>query len=180
MSRASLPRILSASTIGISVAVPHLRLPHVLASAVGTLNQGAPGWLVLGLGIGFTAALTTGNKADSWATVREYVRVCRSLLAGQETQVVIKGEPRTIRHRHADHGYVNVVDPVPIYVSAVGTKGLRVTTEVSDGLYAMSAGQRPEPLAVAEMVSSVRRHANGWSTTFVLHAPYNDGGQRCG
>jgi hypothetical protein len=35
-------------------------------------------------------------------------------------------------------------------------------------------------LAVAEMVSSVRRHANGWSTTFVLHAPYDDGGQRRG
>ena len=82
--------------ISISVAVPFLRLPHVLASAVGTLNEAAPGRVMLGFGTGFTAALTTGSPADSWATVRETIRICRGILANEETEAVIEGEPRTI------------------------------------------------------------------------------------
>jgi 5,10-methylenetetrahydromethanopterin reductase len=145
--------------ISISVAVPFLRLPHVLASAVGTLNQAAPGRVSLGFGTGFTAALTTGSPIDSWATVRETIRICRGILGDHETEAVIKGERRTIKHLHADLGHINVNDPVPISISAAGPKGLRVVGEVADGFFTMSAGQRATPSSVASTIAIVQAHA---------------------
>lgn len=145
--------------ISISVAVPFLRLPHVLASAVGTLNEAAPGRVMLGFGTGFTAALTTGSPADSWATVRETIRICRGILADEETEAVIKGEPRTIKHLHADLGHINVHDPVPICISAAGPKGLRVVAEVADGFFTMSAGQRATQASVSQTIEIVQAHA---------------------
>lgn len=145
--------------ISISVAVPFLRLPHVLASAVGTLNEAAPGRVTLGFGTGFTAALTTGSPADSWATVRETIRICRGILADEETEAVIKGERRTIKHLHADLGHINTRDRVPICISAAGPKGLRVAAEVADGFFTMSAGERATPVSVSRTIDVVQARA---------------------
>jgi 5,10-methylenetetrahydromethanopterin reductase len=138
--------------IGISVAVPHLRLPHVLAAGMGTLSAMAPGRVQLALGTGFTAALTTGSKADTWATVADVVGVCRGILHDELTEAPVKGGRRLVKHLHADHGFINTRDEVPIHISAAGPKGLRVTAELADGFYTMSAGQRPVPAQVAETV----------------------------
>ena len=145
--------------ISISVAVPFLRLPHVLASGVGTLSQAAPGRVSLGFGTGFTAALTTGVSADSWATVRETIRIVRGILADEETEATIKGEQRTIKHLHADLGHINVHDFVPIAISAAGPKGLRVVGEVADGFFTMSAGQRATPATVSPTIDVVQERA---------------------
>jgi 5,10-methylenetetrahydromethanopterin reductase len=146
-------------TIAISVAIPFLRLPHVLATSVGTLNQIAPGRIVLGFGTGYTAALTTGSRPDSWATVREHIRVCQDLLAGGETQVVVKGETRTICHLHPERGFVNVTDPVPVYVSATGSKGLAVAAEVADGIYTLTGARRLTADELAPRIADFRRRA---------------------
>jgi alkanesulfonate monooxygenase SsuD/methylene tetrahydromethanopterin reductase-like flavin-dependent oxidoreductase (luciferase family) len=145
--------------IGISVAIPYLRLPHVLATAATTLNEIAPGRITLGLGTGYTAAQTTGSKPDTWATMREHIEVCRSLMAGEETEALIKGERRTIRHLHPDLGYVNVKDPIPIYLSAVGPKGRRITAELADGLYTIIGGRRATGKELAPIISEFRRDA---------------------
>ncbi|GAB3200992.1 hypothetical protein GCM10027062_21860 [Nocardioides hungaricus] len=141
--------------IGISVAVPHLRLPHVLAAGVGTLNAMAPGRVQLALGTGFTAALTTGSTADTWATVADAVRVCRGILGDELTEAPVKGGRRWVKHLHADRGFINTHDEVPIYISAAGPKGMRVTAELADGFYTMSAGQRPVPEELAATVGAI-------------------------
>lgn len=133
----------SRTKVALSVAVPSLRLPHVLASGVGTLNRFAPGRVQLGLGTGYTAAQTTDTKADTWASVADCVRICRGILANEVTDVEIKGQVRGVRHLHADLGYINVDDPVSICISAAGPKGTGVAADLADGFYAMSAGQRP-------------------------------------
>ena len=141
--------------IGISVAVPYLRLAHVLASGVGTLNQMAPGRVQLALGTGFTAALTTGSKAETWATVADVARVCRGILADELTEATVKGERRLVKHLHSDLGFINTRDLVPIHISAAGPKGMRTTAELADGFYTMSAGRRPDPAEVADTVGTI-------------------------
>ena len=133
----------SRAKVALSVAVPSLRLPHVLASGMGTLNQFAPGRVQLGLGTGYTAAQTTDTKADTWATVADTVRICRGILSNEVTDVTIKAQVRGVRHLHADLDYINVNDPVPICISAAGPKGMGIAADMADGFYAMSAGQRP-------------------------------------
>jgi 5,10-methylenetetrahydromethanopterin reductase len=130
------------ANVALSVAVPFLRLPHVLASGVGTLNRFAPGRVQLGLGTGYTAAQSIDVPADSWATVIDTIRICRGILADRVTEVQVKDRTRGVRHLHSDLGYINVDDPVSIHVSAAGPKGMRVAAEHADGFYAMTAGQR--------------------------------------
>jgi 5,10-methylenetetrahydromethanopterin reductase len=142
--------------VAISVAIPYLRLPHVLATAVGTLNQIAPGRIALGFGTGYTGAQTTGSKPDTWSTVREQVRVCRALLDGEEVETQIKGESRTIVHLHPDKGFVNFSDRVPIFISALGPKGRRVSAEIGDELMTICGGRRAEAAAVEPDVSDFR------------------------
>lgn len=134
--------------IAIAVAIPYLRLPHTLATAVGTLNELAPGRVALGFGTGYTGAQTTGSRPDTWATVREHARVCRALLDGEEVEARIKGEPRTIVHLHPDKGFVNLEDRVPIFISALGPKGRAVTAEIGDELMTIRGGRRADAAAV--------------------------------
>lgn len=134
--------------VAIAVAIPYLRLPHALATAAGTLNQIAPGRIALGFGTGYTGAQTTGSKPDTWSMIREQVRVCRALLAGEEVEAQIKGAPRTIAHLHPDSGFVDVEHPVPIFISALGPKGRRVTAEIADELMTICGGRRATAAAV--------------------------------
>jgi 5,10-methylenetetrahydromethanopterin reductase len=142
----------------LGVAITRLRLPHVLATAIGTLNLLAPGRVVLGFGTGYTGALTLGLEPSPWREVMDHVEVCRALLAGREADMLVEGRRRRIRHLHPDLGYVNVADPVPIYVSANGPKGIAVAADVSDGLITITAGERPTPV-VAERVRRFQSRA---------------------
>jgi 5,10-methylenetetrahydromethanopterin reductase len=138
--------------IAIAVAIPYLRLPHALATAAGTLNQIAPGRIALGFGTGYTGAQTTGSKPDTWATVREHVRVCRALLDGEEVEIEVKGNRRLVKHLHPDKEFVNLSDRVPIFISALGPKGRQVTAEVADGLVTICGGNRANAAAVEPAV----------------------------
>ncbi|HKA55768.1 MAG TPA: LLM class flavin-dependent oxidoreductase [Candidatus Binatia bacterium] len=115
------------------VAIPSNRTAPVTAHSIATINQLAPGRTVLGIGTGFTGRNTMGLPPVPLGTVREYVRMCRALLRGEE---VLYGEgtrERWIRFLHPNHGYINLKDPVPIHLAANGPKALELTGEVADG-----------------------------------------------
>lgn len=143
--------------LAIDVAIPYLRLPHALATAVGTLNQVAPGRIQLGFGTGYTGAQTTGSRPDTLATIREHVRVCRALLAGEEVEAEIKGHPRRIVHLHPERGFVNMDGQVPIFISALGPKGRELTAEVADGLMTICGGKRANAQAVGPEIRDFER-----------------------
>jgi len=143
----------------ISVAIPYLRLPHVLATAVGTLNQIAPGRINLGFGTGYTGAQTTGSKPDTWKTIQEHVHVVRGLLSGEEVVTTIKGEERLIKHLHPERGYVNFEDPVPIWISATGSKGMAITAEIADGLITLAGARRATAAEFAPRIAEFREIA---------------------
>jgi alkanesulfonate monooxygenase SsuD/methylene tetrahydromethanopterin reductase-like flavin-dependent oxidoreductase (luciferase family) len=65
---------------------------------------------------------------------REYLRVVRTLLQGEEVEFTLNGVTRTTRFLHLDRGFINLHDPIPIYVAANGPLALRTAGEFGDGL----------------------------------------------
>ena len=119
--------------LALGVAVPRLRSAPVTAAALGTLNLMAPGRMILGLGSGFTARYVLGHPPVRMAEFREYIETCRALLRGEEAWYSEGGPAKPVRFLHPDRGYLNLKDPVPIYVSAFGPKSQKICGELADG-----------------------------------------------
>ena len=163
-------QVTKSMDLGLGVAIPHLRMPHVLGTAIGTLNVLAPGRILLGFGTGFTGALSIGARPTSWEMLADHLRVVRGWMAGDEVQMTVAGVQRPVRHMHPDRGYINTVNEVPIYVSAVGPKGLAIAGELADGLFTLSVDRRPNPDLLAESIAQARSgaQARGVSMPAVL------------
>lgn len=115
------------------VAIPGNRIAPVTAHSIATINQLAPGRVILGLSTGFTGRNTMGLPPIPLGTLREHVEMCRSLLAGEEVLYRDGNRERWIKFLHPDHGYINLKDPIPIHIAANGPKALELTGECGDG-----------------------------------------------
>ena len=124
-------------TLGTGVAIPSNRIIPVTAHSIATINQLAPGRVILGVGTGFTGRNTMGLPPVPLKTVRNYIEQCRALLNGEEIlfqdNVGTGTRERWIRFLHQDHGYINLEDPIPIYFASNGPKALELTGEIADG-----------------------------------------------
>ena len=56
---------------------------------------------------------------------REYLRVTRALLHGEEIDYTLNDEARDTKFSHADDGFINVESPLPIYLAADGPLALQ-------------------------------------------------------
>src|SRR5206468_2303496 len=81
-----------------------------------TINKLAPGRTFLGIGTGHTAMRVMGKDPVKAREFREYLRVLRALLHGEEVDYALAdGERTDIRFLHPDQGFIDVAHPVPIY-----------------------------------------------------------------
>src|SRR5260370_40821740 len=65
---------------------------------------------------------------------REYLRVLRALLHGEEVDYALAdGERTDIRFLHPDQGFIDVAHPVPIYVAADGPLALKTAGASGNG-----------------------------------------------
>lgn len=119
--------------LGTGVAVAPIRLAPVAAHSIATINKLAPGRVFLGIGTGHTAMRVMGQDPMKAGPFREYLRVLRALLHGQEVDYSLNGEQHAIRFLHADKGFIDVEHPVPIYVAADGPLALRSAGAYGDG-----------------------------------------------
>jgi alkanesulfonate monooxygenase SsuD/methylene tetrahydromethanopterin reductase-like flavin-dependent oxidoreductase (luciferase family) len=119
--------------LGTGVAVAPVRLAPVAAHSVATINQLAPGRTFLGIGTGHTAMRVMGQDPMKAGAFREYLRVLRALLHGEEVEYELNGERQEIRFLHADRGFIDVEHPVPIYVAADGPLALKSAGAYGDG-----------------------------------------------
>ena len=115
------------------VAIPSNRIAPVTAHSIATINLLAPGRTILGIGTGFTGRNTMGLPPVPLGTMREYVQMCRALLRGEEVLYREGTRERWIKFLHPHHGYINLKDPIPIYLAANGPKALELTGELADG-----------------------------------------------
>src|SRR5215510_15419001 len=120
--------------LGTGVAIPGVRLAPVTAHSIASINRLAPGRVFLGIGTGHTAMRVMGMQPMRVNDFRTYLRVVKTLLRGEEVEYTLNGVTRTIRFLHQDLGFLNLQDPIPLYVAANGPQALQVAGELGDGL----------------------------------------------
>jgi alkanesulfonate monooxygenase SsuD/methylene tetrahydromethanopterin reductase-like flavin-dependent oxidoreductase (luciferase family) len=120
--------------LGTGVSVAGVRLAPVTAHSIATINKLAPGRVFLGLGTGHTAMRVMGKDPMKAGPFREYLRVLRALLHGEEVDYALDDDERhDIRFLHPGDGFIDVDHPVPIYVAADGPLALRSAGAYGDG-----------------------------------------------
>ena len=135
------------------VAIASNRIPPVTVEAIGTINQIAPGRVILGYGTGHTGRRVMGLPPVKLADFREEVRVIHDLLQNGEATYNTEGVSRKIRYLHRDRRFISLDGPIPFYVAGNGPKVLGLAGEFGDG--AVTTG-----VVTPQRVADVLAHIN--------------------
>ena len=120
--------------LGTLVSIPTNRIAPVTASAIATINKLAPGRVILTMGTGYTGRNTMGLPQLSVQRLREYTQQVIGLLAGEDVLFREGDKERWVRLIHADHeDFINIKDPIPVFVAANGPRALGVVGELAEG-----------------------------------------------
>jgi len=119
--------------LGTGVLIPTNRLAPVSASALASLNALAPGRIEMGFGTGFTGRRTMGLGPMKLQDMFDYINVIEKLLAGEMVDAKIEGEMHPIRFMNPELELINIKDPIPVHVSALGPRGRRMVAEKGYG-----------------------------------------------
>lgn len=141
--------------LGTGVAVAGLRLAPVAANGIATINRLAPGRTFMGLGTGNTAMRAMGQTPMRMAEFREYVRVVRGLLAGEEVDYTLNGVTQPIAFQNPEFNYIDVEHEIPIHISGFGPRAQTLAGEIGDGLMTGV----PRGGTVAQAMANVRQGA---------------------
>ena len=130
----------ATSRIRISAAVlnPVTRHVSVMASAIKTVSETAPGRAEFWIGRGFSSVQTIGVPPATVREMRQCVVTLKSLLSGEE--VTFKGA--TSRMRHGDSQLPR------IFIAAHGPRTIEVAGEVADGVL-LQVGLHPRSVELA-------------------------------
>lgn len=115
--------------LGTGVLIPSNRLAPVAASALASLNALAPGRIDMGYGTGFTGRRTMGLGPMKLGDMFDYIEVVEKLLAGEMVDAEIEGDKHPIRFMNPELELINIKDPIPVHVSALGPRGRRMVAE---------------------------------------------------
>ena len=138
------------------VLIPSNRIAPVAASALASLNGLAPGRIDFGISTGFTARRTMGLGPVTLDSMREYIRIVQGLIAGETLEWDFEGKRRKIRFLSPEIGVVNVRDPIPLHVSALGPRGRKLTAELGAGWIFATGHLGTATAAVADMQAAWR------------------------
>jgi 5,10-methylenetetrahydromethanopterin reductase len=117
--------------LGPGVLVPTLRHPMVNAAAAAALQRLAPGRVAVGFGTGHTGRRAMGQpKPIPWSYMSRYITAFRGLLRGETVQ----WDGAALRMLHTAASAPPAPIDIPIYISAVGPRGIEVARQLADGL----------------------------------------------
>jgi 5,10-methylenetetrahydromethanopterin reductase len=136
--------------LGTLLANPINRHPSVTASSIATIDELAPGRVVLGWGVGDTAVRLAGLRPARVKELEESTRLMRALLDGREVDVGAERPARLPHHRS-----------VPIWIAAGGPRTLRMAGGVADGVF----------IRVGTHAANIRRSVE------LIHAGARDAGR---
>jgi 5,10-methylenetetrahydromethanopterin reductase len=142
--------------LGTGVLIPSNRIAPVAASGLASLNALAPGRIDFGVSTGFTARRTMGLRPVKLGDMEEYVRVVCSLLAGETLEWTFEAKRRKIRFLNPEIGAVNIKDPIPVHISALGPRARRLTAKLGAGWIHATANVAHATAAIADMQTAWR------------------------
>lgn len=151
VAMAATAMVTSKIRLGTGVLIPSNRIAPVAASALASMNALAPGRIDFGISTGYTARRAMGLGPVKLADVREYVRVVRGLLANDTLEWEFEGKRRKIRFLNPEIGAINIQDPIPLHVSALGPRARRLTAEMGAEWIFATGGGPPAKLALDDM-----------------------------
>jgi 5,10-methylenetetrahydromethanopterin reductase len=114
----------SRLTLFPAVTNPFTRDASVLAGAIQTVEELAPGRVKFVIGTGYTSASTIGRNPATLAEMRRCITTVKALLAGQS--VDFAGTPGRL-------GYASG-RPLPVLMAASGPKAIELAGEIADGV----------------------------------------------
>ena len=107
-----------------AVTNPFTRHVSVLAGAMQSVEELAPGRVACVIGSGYTSATTIGRKAATLAEMRQTIVDLKALLAGEV--VDFQGTPGRLQFAARR--------PIPVLMAASGPKAVELAGEVADGV----------------------------------------------
>ncbi len=113
----------SRLTLFPAVTNPFTRHASVLAGAIQTVEELAPGRVKFVIGTGYTSASTIGRHAATLAEMRACLATVRALLAGET--VDFGGTPGRLGYASGRR--------IPLLMAASGPKAIEVAGEIADG-----------------------------------------------
>jgi 5,10-methylenetetrahydromethanopterin reductase len=123
--------------LGPGVLVPTLRHPMVNAAGAAALQQLAPGRTAVAFGTGYTGRRALGQpKPIAWSYMERYISAFRGLLRGD----TVEWDGATMRMLHTSQSAPPFPIEIPIYIAALGPKGVEVARALGDGIFASSVG----------------------------------------
>jgi 5,10-methylenetetrahydromethanopterin reductase len=114
----------SRLTLFPAVTNPFTRHASVLAGAIQTVEELAPGRVKFVIGTGYTSASTIGRSPATLAEMRECIGAVKALLAGKT--VDFHGAPGRL-------GYAAERE-IPVLMAASGAKAIELAGEIADGV----------------------------------------------
>ena len=136
--------------LGTGVTNPLTRHPSVVASGYATLDEYAPGRMIVGIGLGDSSVETMGMKPSTLAAFEASLQQMRELFAGKEAELPT--------------GRIHLLHPckgkVPIYIAASGPKMLELSGRIADGIIIL-VGVADEYIAHAKEKIAVGAQAAG-------------------
>jgi 5,10-methylenetetrahydromethanopterin reductase len=140
----------STQRIHLGPGVSHLagRHPSVIASAMATLDELAPGRIRLGIGVGDSGPLNLGVPRTSLRDLESAVTAIRDLIEGRETD----GPSGKIKL-----AFGSAQRDVPIYLAGSGERTQRAAGRVADG--ALISGMPNDLVASIQSVRAGEREA---------------------
>jgi 5,10-methylenetetrahydromethanopterin reductase len=151
---------------------PVTRHPGVLASLAHTLEEIAPGRVLLTVGPGYLAVGNIGRPRATLETMRQAILAMRRLLRGET--VVFNGSETKLR---------NISEtPTPIFMTAAGPRMVELAGEVADGAL-MLVGLHPDSVAAAQRRLQVgadrgNRDLSGFQTIYITPTTVDDDGAK--
>lgn len=119
--------------LGTGVSIAPTRIAPVTAHSIASIAALAPGRVFLGMGTGHTAMRVMGMKPMKPSAFREYLRVVRALLHGEEVEYTLGAETRDIRFLHLERRFIDLSAEIPIWVAANGPRALKAAGAYGDG-----------------------------------------------
>ena len=141
--------------LGLGVTNPYLVHPAVAAQSISTLNEMAPGRVVLGMGAGdkTTLDMVGVRQRAPLTAVREAVEIIRKFI-GRDTSGF---DGKMFQKREGSLLNFKVRDKIPVYIGAQGPKMLALAGRMGDGVLINASHPEDIKIALSHVERGVRR-----------------------